>query len=236
MTLGEQIKQAREQKNFSQEALAEQLGVSRQAVSKWETGSSIPQGANRELLLQLLDLELSAPESPRPSRSSVWFGRLGWITAALFLILFLCSTATQSQTGGPADAVQGDLPVIRSITFYDSDQNAVPSEALWYDAARIDSILIQWTGGTPGNIKMFATPSGSETTEETTLLLTKIVRDGDSAELLNADALKQGFQNHVFFQLDFGGTVVVSDQYNVFFDETQADSDWWSDTWSEPTQ
>ena len=36
MTLGEQIRQARENKNLSQEELASQLGVSRQAVSKWE--------------------------------------------------------------------------------------------------------------------------------------------------------------------------------------------------------
>ena len=36
MTLGEQIKNSREKKNLSQEELAFQLGVSRQAVSKWE--------------------------------------------------------------------------------------------------------------------------------------------------------------------------------------------------------
>lgn len=93
------------------------------------------------------------------------------------------------------------------------------AEALWYNAAQIESILIQWDDGTPDNIKMFSTPSGSETTELTELLLTKIIRDGDSAELLSADALKGCFQSHVFFELDFSGTVVVSDSYNVFFDQ-----------------
>ncbi len=39
MTLGEEIKRVRELKNFSQEELAEQSEVSRQAVSKWETGN-----------------------------------------------------------------------------------------------------------------------------------------------------------------------------------------------------
>lgn len=38
--LGEKIKNLREQNGYSQERLAEQLGVSRQAVSKWETGVS----------------------------------------------------------------------------------------------------------------------------------------------------------------------------------------------------
>lgn len=40
MTLGENIKKRREELKLSQEYVAEQLGVSRQAVSKWETGVS----------------------------------------------------------------------------------------------------------------------------------------------------------------------------------------------------
>lgn len=50
MTLGEQIRQAREKKNLSQEELADRLHVSRQAISKWENNNSVPQGINRELL------------------------------------------------------------------------------------------------------------------------------------------------------------------------------------------
>ncbi|MBP3700676.1 MAG: helix-turn-helix transcriptional regulator [Lachnospiraceae bacterium] len=38
--LGEKIKQLRKRKNISQEILAQYLGVSFQAVSKWETGVS----------------------------------------------------------------------------------------------------------------------------------------------------------------------------------------------------
>ena len=40
--LAEKIMSLRKQKGWSQEQLAEQLGVSRQAVSKWESGISIP--------------------------------------------------------------------------------------------------------------------------------------------------------------------------------------------------
>ena len=40
--LGEKIKQLRKQKNISQEVLAQYLGVSFQAVSKWETGATMP--------------------------------------------------------------------------------------------------------------------------------------------------------------------------------------------------
>ncbi len=40
--LGEKIKSLRKEKNISQEVLANYLGVSFQAVSKWETGSTMP--------------------------------------------------------------------------------------------------------------------------------------------------------------------------------------------------
>lgn len=40
MTLGERIAYYRKKAGYSQEGLAERLGVSRQAISKWETGES----------------------------------------------------------------------------------------------------------------------------------------------------------------------------------------------------
>lgn len=43
LTLGQRISARRKLLNLSQEALAEQLGVSRQAVSKWEADGSIPE-------------------------------------------------------------------------------------------------------------------------------------------------------------------------------------------------
>ncbi|HIY56677.1 MAG TPA: helix-turn-helix domain-containing protein, partial [Candidatus Tetragenococcus pullicola] len=38
MSLGEKIRDCRKQQNLSQEQLAKRLHVSRQAVTKWETG------------------------------------------------------------------------------------------------------------------------------------------------------------------------------------------------------
>lgn len=40
LTLGNQIKELRKQKNMTQEQLAEALGLTAQSVSKWETGDS----------------------------------------------------------------------------------------------------------------------------------------------------------------------------------------------------
>jgi len=46
MTFGEKLQSLRKQKGLSQEQLASQLTVSRQAVSKWELDSSLPDTEN----------------------------------------------------------------------------------------------------------------------------------------------------------------------------------------------
>ena len=43
MTLGQRIQELRKQRGMSQEALGDALGVSRQAVSKWEGDNGIPE-------------------------------------------------------------------------------------------------------------------------------------------------------------------------------------------------
>ena len=42
MNLGNSLFHARKRRGFSQEDVAEKLGVSRQTISKWETGETIP--------------------------------------------------------------------------------------------------------------------------------------------------------------------------------------------------
>ena len=53
MKLSEKIVNLRKARNMSQEELAEKLGVSRQAVSRWEVGSALPDASN---ILQLSKL------------------------------------------------------------------------------------------------------------------------------------------------------------------------------------
>ena len=52
-SLGEAIKAHRMEKQMTQEFVAESLGVSRQAVSKWESGASDPSTANLLALAKL---------------------------------------------------------------------------------------------------------------------------------------------------------------------------------------
>lgn len=58
MTLGEKIASVRKEKGMTQEMLAEQLGVTRQAVARWETGKALPGTANLFMLRQLLGIPL----------------------------------------------------------------------------------------------------------------------------------------------------------------------------------
>ena len=53
MNLGEKIFKLRKEKGLSQEALAEQIGTTRQAVSKWENNQGFPE---TEKLLQLSNI------------------------------------------------------------------------------------------------------------------------------------------------------------------------------------
>ncbi|MCL2854778.1 MAG: helix-turn-helix domain-containing protein [Defluviitaleaceae bacterium] len=56
MKLGEKIQILRKQKNLSQEQLAEQLGVSRQSISKWETDESVPDLPNMVALSEIFNV------------------------------------------------------------------------------------------------------------------------------------------------------------------------------------
>ena len=59
-SLGEVLKRRRTECKMTQEFVAEALGVSRQAVSKWESGASDPSTAN--LLIALAKLFGTTPE------------------------------------------------------------------------------------------------------------------------------------------------------------------------------
>lgn len=86
MTLGEQIRKAREEKNYSQEELASRLEVSRQAISKWENDTAIPKGINREMLNQELGLSLSNMEETSTVEKIHLIGMAGWVVAGILAI------------------------------------------------------------------------------------------------------------------------------------------------------
>lgn len=56
------LKSVRESKGWTQEDLAKSIGVSQQAVQKWEAGKSLPRPARREALLSALNLDARRAE------------------------------------------------------------------------------------------------------------------------------------------------------------------------------
>lgn len=67
MTLGQNIQAARKAKGLSQEALAEQIGVSRQALGKWEKDTALPGLDNLQALAAALGTGVDALLGAEPT-------------------------------------------------------------------------------------------------------------------------------------------------------------------------
>lgn len=94
MNIGEKIYLLRKQYGLSQEALAEKLGVTRQAVSKWESGTSVPEletvvalsktfGVTTDYLLSI-DSPSPTAAIPVSASGSDWLDRLPKFVGKLF--------------------------------------------------------------------------------------------------------------------------------------------------------
>ena len=90
METGERIRQLRTQRNMPQQALADSLGVTRQAVAKWESGASRPSAANLAALCRLFGVSWQQLAGPggAPQRAARRARRL---CAALGLLIPLAT-------------------------------------------------------------------------------------------------------------------------------------------------
>ena len=69
MTIGETIRRLRKEKGLTQDALADALEISRQAVAKWESGKSAPATENLLKLAALLEVPLEELAGPKEQPS-----------------------------------------------------------------------------------------------------------------------------------------------------------------------
>lgn len=110
MTYGTCIKQAREDLRLTQEQLAEQLDISRQAVSKWEADLSRPTREKLDKLSEILDIppetwaqidaEMEAANKP-PDTSRPWKIATAAL-AAVCLVLAVCLAVSLRPKPEPA--------------------------------------------------------------------------------------------------------------------------------------
>ena len=76
MTLAGKLKSIRKQAGMSQEQLAEKLGVSRQAVTKWETDAGIPDINNIQSLAKLFQISIDTLLSSDHHAQSLYESRI----------------------------------------------------------------------------------------------------------------------------------------------------------------
>lgn len=95
MTFGEKLQGLRQKAGMSQDALAEKLNVSRQAVSRWERDETMPETEKVVLLADLFAVttdyllrEQAEPETqPEPEKPQGVWSRLGyWVKTKGYLL------------------------------------------------------------------------------------------------------------------------------------------------------
>ena len=116
MELGSRIRALRTERQLSQELVAEQLHVSRQAVAKWESGASLPSTANLLALCELFGVspeQLTAPapvQQPMHRRCTAPF-----VLFSLALILLLAGAAMLWRQSQLPDSIIGYADMLRSM-------------------------------------------------------------------------------------------------------------------------
>ena len=134
MTFGEKLQALRKARGWSQEELATQINVSRQALSKWESGASVPDTENVVALSRLFGVstdylllengETTAQAAPTaaPAAESKWpIMRIVWLFTMILAILgkialrIWASTLPPTVVYNGSDRV-GELNGMRNLT------------------------------------------------------------------------------------------------------------------------
>ncbi|MNH50481.1 hypothetical protein D3C73_20950 [compost metagenome] len=94
MQIGKMIKDIRIQKNISQDQMASDLGVSRQAVSKWENNSALPDIENIMYISDLYGVSLDALiKNDKNTRQQILIDSAAkkwhWLSVLFFMALIL---------------------------------------------------------------------------------------------------------------------------------------------------
>ena len=120
MTFGEKLQALRKARGWSQEELATQINVSRQALSKWESGASVPDTENVVALSRLFGVstdylllengETTAQAAPAvaPAAENKWpVMRIVWLVILLLSILGKLALRIWASTLPPTKELYG---------------------------------------------------------------------------------------------------------------------------------
>lgn len=238
MTIAEMIKQARENLGLTQEDLAEKCEVSRQAVSKWELGASVPSPENLKLLEEVLEVSFPAPEEPglptaaaseedpeAPAKAPFW----SWERAALLAFgvlivsaLFSAALFTALRSGETADAPRHAEPYITGIYFFSEDAGPLYPDLGdgWNSLTAGKRVLVavtfeEGTEDTVDAVSLFLTPTGTETLQYREQIAVQAAGEGRDFALFAWDIPQEGLMGHLEVVLECGGNQIVADTLNV---------------------
>lgn len=113
MSIAERLQELRKQSGYSQEQVAEMLGLSRQAISKWESGQGKPEIDNIVKLTEIYNVsadyillgteKVSVPVSEKKELSHEYKKAIGIIAiiaaTAIVTVLFITALGLLSRLG-----------------------------------------------------------------------------------------------------------------------------------------
>lgn len=135
MDFKERIFQARKAKGYSQEDLAEMVNVSRQAVSKWETGEAMPDMEKFIALCDALDLSMEylalgkeqESSAPAPKKHFPWLGLI--LSAVIFFGFGFAVGHFRPEPEKPLETTPSQPTVTQPVIIYDSPIGDVTVDA-----------------------------------------------------------------------------------------------------------
>ncbi len=190
MNIADTIRQSREARGLTQENLAERCEVSRQAVSKWEVGASVPTPENLKTLGEILEVTFETEESAAVS-AALSRGRTPWklavialgvlMLAALLSIGIYVSIFTRDSR---TDVPQPLNPIITGIYFFGDDGTPLDPDLGdgWksFTVGQQVYLLVSFQQGTKTRVQgvsLFATPTGTEVYDQREQLAVQAVYD-----------------------------------------------------------
>lgn len=105
MEFKEKLKRMRIERELSQEALANRLHVSRQAIAKWESGNGMPDLDNLKAIADLFEVSLDAllreenMKKPSSKKESIAFGLAGASIGAILGLVIRGEFFTETLAG-----------------------------------------------------------------------------------------------------------------------------------------
>lgn len=153
MTLGEKLKMLRASRGLSQEQLAAELNVSRQAVSKWECGDAAPDLDKLRAICTyfavttdylIWENEEDTPKAAVPEKERAVRGRNEVFSDALLLVLLLAGIAALWNSLRLGFASRAALHIILAVAAIAA---AILSTTVWKQRGRVIALLIAATIG-----------------------------------------------------------------------------------------